>query len=82
MTLVERVRATRRPEPSRRRQIRLAVGVTLREIAEEIGVGTLTVSQWERGISRPRFEHAIAYRKLLERLEALAAELHSDQSQK
>ena len=74
MSLVERVRATRLPPPAQRRAIRMAVGVTLREIAAEIGVGQLAVSQWERGICEPRTEHAIAYRLVLEQLVELAQE--------
>jgi transcriptional regulator with XRE-family HTH domain len=75
MSLVERVRATRLPPPTQRRAIRTAVGVTLREVAAELGVGQLAVSQWERGVREPRPEHAIAYRRLLETLQELAREL-------
>jgi transcriptional regulator with XRE-family HTH domain len=75
MPLIERVRATRLPAPPRRRAIRLAVGATLKEVAAELGVSQLTVSQWERGKCEPRPEHAIPYRRLLEVLAELAVEL-------
>lgn len=75
MSLIERIRATQLPDPPRRRAIRLAVGGTLREVARDLGVSQLTVSQWERGRSEPRPDHAIRYRELLEKLEAVAAEI-------
>lgn len=82
LPLVERVRATRLPAPAQRRAIRLAVGASLREVAAELGVSQITVSQWERGRSDPRPEHAIQYRRLLEELAQLALELGEERPQK
>ena len=74
MPLIDRVRATRLPPPAERRHIRVALGISLREVGNELGVSQLTVSQWERGLREPRPEHAIAYRALLEALRELAQE--------
>lgn len=74
MPLVDRVRATRLPPPAQRRSIRLAVGVSLREMSAELGVSKLTVSHWERGMREPRRDHALRYRRLLDALQGLAQE--------
>lgn len=66
--LAEQVRAAQLPSPAMRRTIRRGAGVSLAEVASELGVATVTVLRWERGTSVPRREHAIAYRQLLDAL--------------
>jgi DNA-binding transcriptional regulator YiaG len=72
--LVDRLRANRLPPPARRREIRKAARATLRDIAAELGVTQLSVSNWERGLHEPRPCYVPAYRRLLEVLAELAAE--------
>lgn len=70
-TLAERVAAGRLPAPSARRSIRLSAGVTLREMADELGVTPMTILRWEQGVE-PRRERAIRYRQLLTELQHVA----------
>lgn len=72
--LEDRLRAKRLPPPPRRREIRKSVRATLRDLAAELGVTQLSVSNWERGLHEPRPCHVQPYRELLERLAALAQE--------
>lgn len=72
-TLVERLRAAVLPEPSERRRIREAAGATLRDFGSELGVTAMTVMRWEQGQARPRLDHAIAYRHLLDQISELAS---------
>jgi DNA-binding transcriptional regulator YiaG len=72
-SLAERVRAAQLPTPANRRRIRQRAKVSLRQIAEPIGVTAMTVLRWERGEVVPKLEHAAAYRQLLEELEAATA---------
>ncbi|GAC1569985.1 MAG: hypothetical protein NVS3B18_01680 [Candidatus Dormibacteria bacterium] len=67
--LIARVRGSQLPAPSQRKRIRDAAGVTLREMAQELGVTPMTVFRWERGSSKPIMSNALAYRKLLDALE-------------
>lgn len=69
--LVERLRAAQLPSPRERRRIRERAGATLRDVAQELGVNPMSVHGWERG-AQPRREHAIAYRRLLDRLDEVA----------
>jgi transcriptional regulator with XRE-family HTH domain len=71
MGLVEQLRATQLPPPAERRRIRRRAGATLQAIGKELGVTAMTVLRWENGEAVPKPEHAIAYRRLLEELEAL-----------
>jgi DNA-binding XRE family transcriptional regulator len=71
--LADRVRAAQLPTPANRRRIRLRAGLSLRLIGDHIGVTAMTVLRWERGEAAPKFEHAVAYRQLLEELEAACA---------
>ena len=48
------------------RSLRLAAGLSLREVAANVGVGVSTVYRWENGERRPRGEAAIRYGELLE----------------
>lgn len=50
------------------RTIRQAAGVTIRDIAEVIGVDVSTVSRWETGQRQPRGDNAAAYGAVLSRL--------------
>ncbi len=36
------------------KEIREALGMTQAEFARDVGVDTITVSRWERGVSSPR----------------------------
>ena len=67
MTLIEQIKAARLPAPAERRSIREAAGVTLTEIADELGVTATAVMRWERG-TEPQRDRAIAYRQLLDAL--------------
>lgn len=61
-----RIRAARLPPPPVCRAIRQGAGVSLREVGQLIGVSPMTVLRWERGDVRPKRDHAIAYRELLD----------------
>lgn len=74
ITLAERVRAGRLPEPPRRRAIREQAGVTIREMARALDVDSNTVHRWERGRTIPNRRNATAYRQLLDALEKAVAE--------
>lgn len=63
------VEAARLPPPSSRRRVRLAAGLTLRDVATALEVAPLTVQRWESGRCKPKRHHAQRYRELLERLE-------------
>ncbi len=77
MGLAEDVAAAQLPSPRMRKSIRLRVGASLREMADEMGrrgvpVTAMTILRWERGTAEPQRERAIAYRQLLEDLQAVA----------
>jgi transcriptional regulator with XRE-family HTH domain len=82
LPLLELKRATRLPPPAKRREIRERARVSRRALARELGVSGTAVAWWEHpdGFT-PRARVAIAYRQLLEQLEALALEL-DEQGQK
>lgn len=69
MGLADKVRAAKLPPPAVRRTIRRTAGVTLIEVAAELGVSDVTVLRWERGSAEPRRDRAIAYRRLLDALQ-------------
>ncbi len=71
--LIRRVKAARLPAPDERRKIRLSAGVSLEELAAELGVTPGAVSRWELGQSEPRTKNALAYRALLDALKKAAA---------
>jgi transcriptional regulator with XRE-family HTH domain len=50
------------------RSLRVAAGLSLREVAAELGVGPSTLFRWEAGERRPRGKAAIRYAELLEAL--------------
>jgi len=70
--LVTRVRMAKLPPAARRRRIREAAGVSLREVARVLGVNVMTVIRWEEGAT-PKPDHAIAYRQLLDALDEAAS---------
>jgi transcriptional regulator with XRE-family HTH domain len=70
--LLDQVRARRRlPPPEERRSIREQAGVSLRDVAEALGVSHTAVRSWECG-RIPR-EHRASYAQLLEELKRVAA---------
>ena len=50
------------------RGLRLAAGLSLREVASDVGVTVSTVWRWEAGERRPRGAAAVRYADLLEAL--------------
>jgi transcriptional regulator with XRE-family HTH domain len=69
--LLERLRARRAlPVAAERREIRVAAGASLRDVAREFGVSTTSVIRWERGGSPG--PHTVAYARLLDELRRLA----------
>lgn len=58
----------RRLMPDRARAVRLAAGISVRQLAQAIGVQPSTLSRWERGLRRPRPEQAKRWCALIERL--------------
>ena len=77
MGLPEEVAAAQLPSPRLRRSIRLRAGASLRDMSAEMGrrgvpVSAMAILRWERGTSEPKREHAIAYRRLLDDLQAAA----------
>lgn len=56
------------PEVAECRRIREVAGVSLREMAEELGVSVTAVWHWENGQDGPSVENASRYRALLEQL--------------
>lgn len=50
------------------RSLRLAAGLSLGEVARELGVSVSCVFRWETGERRPRGDAALRYGELLERL--------------
>jgi len=47
------------------RSIREDAGLSLREIADHLGVGVTTISVWERNEQRPTGDRALRYHQLL-----------------
>ncbi len=70
MGLIESLQAAQLPSPVKRRAIRRAAVATLADIAAAVDVTPMTVLRWERGQAIPRRDRAIAYRRLLDELEA------------
>ncbi len=62
--LLASVRARQLPPPGERRNIRQRAGLTLRQVAEAVGVDAVSVMRWEQG-STPRPSRAPAYKQLL-----------------
>ena len=71
VVLVARIRADLKS--GRAREDREATRAGQREIALALGVTRAAVSHWESGRSVPSPEHALAYRRLLDRLAKAAS---------
>jgi len=72
--LAEQVRAARKlPPPAVARAIRDAAGVSQQQLADELGVGRVTIARWELGERTPRGELRLRYTSLLDELRDLAA---------
>ncbi|MEU1323988.1 helix-turn-helix transcriptional regulator [Streptomyces microflavus] len=56
------------PPPRVRARLRLAAGLTQKDVADAVGVKRLAVVRWELGQSHPRRPHREAYTHLLQRL--------------
>ena len=50
------------------RELRVTSGLSLREVAEDIGTHLATIHRWEQGICLPRGPHAVRYARLLDEL--------------
>jgi DNA-binding transcriptional regulator YiaG len=55
------------------RRTRTASGLSLSEVAGVVGVSTAAISRWETGDRRPTGRAALAYGRLLARLEETTA---------
>ena len=51
------------------RELRIGSGLSLAEVARDIGVHPTTVFHWEQGIAMPRGPHALKYAHLLDGLQ-------------
>ena len=47
------------------REVRLRAGLSLREVAEAVNVGTSTIYRWETAERRPRGKAALRYGRLI-----------------
>ncbi len=56
------------PPPAMRRAIRRAAGITITQLAEELGVSRQAFAFWERDLRRPTGPHLVAYVALLKLL--------------
>jgi len=54
------------------RRIRTAAGLTIYDLAADLGVSPATVSRWESGLRVPRSEAALRYADLLAELAKVA----------
>lgn len=73
--LTQRVALLRRlPDPSTRQAIRTAAGVTLLDVATEVGVTPQAVSAWEHGVT-PGRPFLAAYLRVLDALRLVADEV-------
>jgi DNA-binding transcriptional regulator YiaG len=64
--LMEKVHARRAlPGPEARRALRLANGLALQDLADELNVSTECVRLWELGRRRPSGRNAVSYAALL-----------------
>lgn len=60
-----RARALMRATPEVWRALRERAGLTLREVAEVLGVSQMAISRWERGERVARGQNAARYLRLL-----------------
>jgi transcriptional regulator with XRE-family HTH domain len=67
--ILERIRLRRAlPEPEQRAALRTAAGLSLRDLADAMGVSTTTVFYWETGRRNPNAKHLDAYLTALQTL--------------
>ncbi|WP_433730935.1 helix-turn-helix domain-containing protein [Actinoplanes sp. CA-051413] len=74
--------ACRLPPPPQRRAIRQAAHMSLSHAASRLGVDTMTLSRWERGLHEPRPRYIPAYLDLLDHLRAQAVKHTPARTQK
>lgn len=67
MSTMGEIAAARRltSNPGTCRALRIAGGVSLRELAAALHVDPSALSRWETGARRPRTDHALAWSRLL-----------------
>jgi transcriptional regulator with XRE-family HTH domain len=53
------------------KSIRLAAGVSLPEVAQDVGVSHSTIYRWENALNEPRGEPALRYADVLDQLSGL-----------
>jgi DNA-binding transcriptional regulator YiaG len=71
--LLEQLRSQRQLPPGpKRRRIREAAGVSLRQLAAAIGVSAMAIVRWEQGATPRDPAHVRAYAYLLEELRRVA----------
>ena len=49
--------------PKRLKELRMEKGISMTELAKEIGVSAIAVSRWERGLQIPNIDYAVAIAK-------------------
>ena len=81
LPLVADLRSRQLPDRARRRQIREAVGASIREVADACGVSHFAVYSWEKpgGTIEPKAAHRAIYKRVLDALEELAREFNEAQ---
>ena len=47
----------------RLKELRMEKGISMTELAKEIGVSAIAVSRWERGLQTPNIDYAVAIAK-------------------
>ena len=62
----------------RARQVRKTAGLTTASLARDRGVTAATVARWETGAVQPPRVHALAWLKLLRRIDATVKEMTAD----
>jgi len=67
-TTVEVAKVRKLVRSGEAREIRLENGLSLREVADDIGVNPTSVYHWEQGVCLPRGPHALKYARLLDAL--------------
>jgi transcriptional regulator with XRE-family HTH domain len=69
--LVDLVEGRRRAKSGEGRRLRLQAGLSVRELAEVLGVDGSTLDRWERGDTKPRGPAATRYQHVLDTLAEL-----------
>ncbi len=72
--LLEEVRlVSQLPRPEHARAVRVRAKVSLRRLAQELGVHEITVHRWETGTSHPRGRVLLRYAELIDALQKVGA---------